>query len=48
VIRGLQRLRLILSPAQHSRHHAPPFDRDYCTASGWLNGLLNALLRRTA
>ena len=48
VIRGMQRLRLILPPAQHSRHHAPPFDRDYCTASGWLNGLLNTVLRRRA
>jgi ubiquitin-conjugating enzyme E2 variant len=48
VIRGMQRLCLILPPAQHSRHHAPPFDRDYCTASGWLNGLLNAVLRRPA
>lgn len=47
-IRALQRSRLILAPAQHARHHAPPFDRNYCTAAGWLNGLLNALLRRTA
>ena len=47
-VRLLQRLRLVLTPAQHARHHAPPFDRDYCTASGWQNGLLNAVLRRRA
>jgi len=47
-VRVLQRLRLILPPAAHARHHAPPFDRDYCTAAGWLNGVLNALLRRPA
>jgi len=46
--RLLQRLRLILPPAGHARHHRPPFDRDYCTAAGWLNAPLNALLGRRA
>jgi len=46
--RALQRLRLILPPAGHARHHQAPFDRDYCTASGWLNRPLNALLQRRA
>lgn len=46
--RLLQRLRLILPPGGHARHHRPPFDCDYCTASGWLNGTLNLLLGRRA
>jgi ubiquitin-conjugating enzyme E2 variant len=47
-VRALQRMGLILRPARHARHHAPPFDRDYCTAAGWLNGPLNAILGRRA
>lgn len=38
-----QDLGLILRPAQHLRHHTPPFDSHYCTASGWLNRPLQAL-----
>jgi hypothetical protein len=40
-----QRLRLVLGPEEHRRHHVRPFDTHYCTASGWLNALLNALLK---
>jgi ubiquitin-conjugating enzyme E2 variant len=47
-VRALQHMGLILRPARHARHHAAPFDRDYCTAAGWLNGPLNAILGRRA
>jgi hypothetical protein len=42
----LQELRLVLRPEVHRLHHRPPYASYYCTASGWLNPLLNALLRR--
>jgi ubiquitin-conjugating enzyme E2 variant len=45
-VRALQCMGLILRPSRHARHHASPFDRDYCTAAGWLNGPLNAILGR--
>lgn len=44
-VRLAQRLRLVLRPEEHRRHHAHPFDTHYCTASGWLNAPLNALLK---
>ena len=43
LVRGVQRLRLVLSPAHHRLHHAKPFDSHYCTASGWLNVPLGAI-----
>jgi len=42
----LQELRLVLRPEVHRLHHTPPYASHYCTASGWLNPMLNALLRR--
>ncbi len=39
-VRLAQRLRLILRPEDHLRHHVRPFDSHYCTAAGWLNGPL--------
>ena len=42
-VRLTQRLRLILRPEDHLRHHVRPFDSHYCTAAGWLNGPLGAL-----
>ena len=42
-VRLAQRLRLILRPEDHLRHHVRPFDSHYCTAAGWLNGPLAAL-----
>lgn len=42
-VRLAQRLRLVLPPAMHRRHHTPPFDSHYCTASGWLNAPLEAI-----
>lgn len=45
LVRLAQRLRLVLRPEEHRRHHMHPFDTHYCTASGWLNVPLNALLK---
>jgi ubiquitin-conjugating enzyme E2 variant len=39
-VRVLQRMRLILSPDHHARHHTPPFVTHYCITFGWLNPLL--------
>jgi plasmanylethanolamine desaturase len=41
LVRVLQRLRLILPPEEHARHHRAPFDRAYCITSGVLNPLLD-------
>ncbi|HTP96588.1 MAG TPA: fatty acid desaturase CarF family protein [Burkholderiales bacterium] len=41
-VRAAQRLGLVLSPERHRVHHAHPFTRHYCTASGWLNRALDA------
>jgi hypothetical protein len=42
-VRVAQRLRLILHPDDHLRHHVRPYDSHYCTASGWLNAPLHRL-----
>jgi hypothetical protein len=39
----LQRLRLILPPEHHARHHRGAHDRAYCIATGWSNALLDRL-----
>jgi ubiquitin-conjugating enzyme E2 variant len=44
IVRMAQRLRFVLHPGDHRRHHAAPFDSHYCTANGWLNGPLERLL----
>lgn len=46
LVRLAQRLRLILPPEAHRRHHAAPHDRHFCTASGWLNRPLDRILGR--
>ena len=46
LVRAAQRLRLILAPEAHRRHHAAPHDRHFCTASGWLNRPLDFILSR--
>ena len=43
IVRALQRLGLVLSPENHSRHHHSPYDRYYCITTGWLNAPLAAL-----
>lgn len=44
-VRTLQRLRLILRAEEHRLHHRSPYNRHYCTASGWLNRPLDLLLK---
>jgi ubiquitin-conjugating enzyme E2 variant len=39
VARGLHRAGLVLTPARHARHHAPPYTAAYCVTTGWLNPL---------
>ena len=40
LVRRLQRMRVILSPDHHDRHHAAPHRENYCIALGWLDGTL--------
>ncbi|HWA37574.1 MAG TPA: fatty acid desaturase CarF family protein [Burkholderiales bacterium] len=40
-----QRANLVLKPQIHRLHHTPPFRSHYCTASGWLNPVLDKILR---
>ena len=42
-VRLAQRLRLILRPEDHCKHHIRPFNSHYCTATGWLNAPLQAI-----
>lgn len=42
-VRPFQRIRLILSPGHHSRHHTAPFDTYYCITTGWLNRPIETL-----
>lgn len=44
-VKTLQRLRLILRASEHRLHHRPPYNSHFCTASGWMNRPLDALLR---
>jgi len=44
-IKKLQTIGLILTANEHRQHHTPPYDSHFCTASGWLNRPLNALLK---
>ncbi len=39
----LQRLRLLLPPEEHARHHRDEHDRAYCIATGWSNRVLDRL-----
>jgi plasmanylethanolamine desaturase len=41
--RFLQRTGIILSRAEHSRHHVPPYAQHYCIATGWCNRVLTAI-----
>jgi ubiquitin-conjugating enzyme E2 variant len=42
-VRWLQAGGMVLSPAHHARHHAPPFRRAYCITTGWSDVALDAL-----
>ena len=43
VVRLLQRLRLLLPPAHHARHHHGAHLTHYCITTGWMNPLLDRL-----
>ena len=45
LVRVLQKARLVLNATEHAKHHTPPYDSHFCTASGWLNRPLNWLLK---
>jgi plasmanylethanolamine desaturase len=42
-VRFLQRTGIILSRAEHSRHHVAPYSQHYCIATGWCNHALTAI-----
>ncbi|MGQ0524390.1 MAG: fatty acid desaturase CarF family protein [Betaproteobacteria bacterium] len=44
-VRFLQKAGLILSSKEHIKHHTPPYDTHFCTASGWLNRPFNFVLK---
>lgn len=39
----LQRIGLILSPANHAVHHTPPHRKHFCITAGWLNRILDGV-----
>ncbi len=41
-VRVLQRLRIVLSPVHHEKHHSGPHLTHYCITTGWMNPLLDA------
>jgi hypothetical protein len=43
LVRWFQDRRLILGRRAHAHHHARPYDVGYCIATGWCNGLLEAM-----
>lgn len=42
VVRGFQRVGVLLSKREHDLHHTPPFDRHFCIMTGICNRPLNA------
>jgi len=42
-VRWLQRMRFVLSPNHHSRHHSGPHLTHYCITNGWMNTLLDSV-----
>ncbi len=45
-VRRLQQAGILLRGSQHSVHHAPPFDKNFCIMTGLCNRPLNALVSR--
>ena len=45
LIRKLQEIGVVLKPSEHAKHHTPPYNSHFCTASGWLNRPLDTLLK---
>jgi len=44
VVAWLQKTHLILNPARHAVHHAPPNKTAYCVTNGWMNAILDRIL----
>jgi ubiquitin-conjugating enzyme E2 variant len=44
VVAWLQKCHLILNPARHAVHHAPPNKSAYCVTNGWMNAVLDRIL----
>jgi hypothetical protein len=42
-VRVLQEIGLCQSPKEHSAHHRPPHDANFCILTDWLNPLLEAI-----
>lgn len=40
-VQVLQRMRILLRPEDHAKHHVAPHDCSYATTTGWLNCLLD-------
>lgn len=43
VVRGLQRLGIVLAPSHHDQHHRGPHLTHYCITTGWANGAVDYL-----
>jgi len=43
LIRLLQKLKLILPPKHHSKHHRGDYDKNFCIVSGWNNFWMNLI-----
>jgi ubiquitin-conjugating enzyme E2 variant len=43
IARRLHATGLVLTPARHARHHAPPHTEGYCVTTGWLNPMCERL-----
>jgi len=43
IVRILQKYHILLNPEHHSKHHAAPYDRNYCITFGWMNHLLDKI-----
>lgn len=41
VVRWLQAIGIVLSPAHHSRHHSRPYRQAFCITAGWFDPLLD-------
>ena len=42
-VRILHDAGVVLTPARHAKHHAPPYAAAYCVTSGWLNPVFERL-----
>jgi hypothetical protein len=43
IIKFLQRHNLFISSWSHRNHHKPPYNKDFCTVTGWANTMLNKI-----